>query len=265
MGPGGRGRRRQSSSSRVSLRVVDASRDPADQVAAGGGATGGVPRDSTAWTTPGASDDGWNGPGANMATGPAPACNEAPPVVRRTGSDPHHVRDLRGCGRCHRGSLGILPRQHERLLPRPTSSARSTRRMARTTSSWRARTASSVRNPDPRTVGTWEVKLADRGVLEVHTYGNRHPAIGRPVGLSARARRNRPRSAGALVATMLPGAMPGQPTVAPIVREEGELLLVSHGARLADVCVKCAPRRGDPPAIRADAPTGPSGPPSGWH
>jgi hypothetical protein len=29
-----------------------------------------------------------------------------------------------------------------------------------------------VRNSDPRTVGTWEVKLADRGVLEVHTYGN---------------------------------------------------------------------------------------------
>jgi hypothetical protein len=43
---------------------------------------------------------------------------------------------------------------------------------------------------------------------------------------------------------MLTGAMPGQPAVAPIVREEGEFLLVSHGARLADVCVKCGAREG---------------------
>jgi hypothetical protein len=31
---------------------------------------------------------------------------------------------------------------------------------------------------------------------------------------------------------------------APVVREEGELLLVSPGARLADVCVKCGAREG---------------------
>jgi ribosomal protein L40E len=38
--------------------------------------------------------------------------------------------------------------------------------------------------------------------------------------------------------------MPDQRTVDPVVREEGDLLLVSHGARLADVCLKCAARDG---------------------
>lgn len=38
--------------------------------------------------------------------------------------------------------------------------------------------------------------------------------------------------------------MPDPRALDPIVREEGELLLVSHGTRLADVCLKCAAREG---------------------
>jgi hypothetical protein len=39
-------------------------------------------------------------------------------------------------------------------------------------------------------------------------------------------------------------APPDHARPSAIVREEGELLLVSHGARLADVCLKCASRAG---------------------
>ena len=39
-----------------------------------------------------------------------------------------------------------------------------------------------VRDADPRSMGTWEVKLADRGVLEGHTYGG---GVQRSADLSA--------------------------------------------------------------------------------
>lgn len=43
---------------------------------------------------------------------------------------------------------------------------------------------------------------------------------------------------------MAVSAPPAPARPAAIVREEGELLLVSHGVRLGDVCLKCAAREG---------------------
>jgi len=92
--------------------------------------------------------------------------------VRRAHSGRDLVRHLPGRSECHRGSLGLPPGdRHERLLP-----AYQVGEEFAADGTYYALVPGGngtlTRDVDSRSIGTWEVKLGDHGVLEVHTYGN---------------------------------------------------------------------------------------------
>lgn len=129
-----------------------------------------------------ASDDGWDGPGANMATSSGPACNEAPPPCGSLAPAPTAFATAQDAANAIVGRWAFCPGGDTSGFYPPDQVGEE---FAPDGTYYQLVADSSgqlVRNADPRTVGTWEVKLSANDVVEVHTYGN---GVQRPVDLSA--------------------------------------------------------------------------------
>jgi hypothetical protein len=129
----------------------------------------------------GAYDDGWNGPGANTSNGAVVACSEPAPPCGSLAPMPSVFASAQEAANVIVGRWSFCPGNTSGFYP-PDQVGEEFAPDGTYYQLVADATGRLVRNADPRTVGTWEVKLGPNDVVEVHTYGN---GIQRAVDLSA--------------------------------------------------------------------------------